>query len=41
MAFVGVLSTQLLWDRMIHQAPETGTLDENLLMTKVSEEGAQ
>ncbi|MBD3868892.1 MAG: asparagine synthase (glutamine-hydrolyzing) [Acidobacteria bacterium] len=39
MAFIGVLSTQLLWDRLIRTPPESASLDERLLKTQVLEEG--
>ena len=41
MAFIGVLSTQLLWERLINRPPETVTLDDRLLKTQVLEEGVQ
>ncbi len=39
MAFIGVLSTQLLWDRLIRRPPEPATPDDRLLKTQVFEEG--
>ncbi len=39
MAFIGVLSTQLLWDRLIRRPPEIKTLDLGRLKTQVIEEG--
>ncbi len=39
MAFIGVLSTQLLWDRLIRRPPKIVALDDSLLKTQVLEEG--
>lgn len=39
MALIGVLSTQLLWDRLIRRPPEIKDLDEGRLKTQVIEEG--
>jgi asparagine synthase (glutamine-hydrolysing) len=36
MAFVGVLSTQLLWETFVNRAPDDGELPESALGTRVS-----